>query len=126
MRNAVNRHHALHSRSPREEARLELVALAAEVATVAARSRERRIQTINEEDLEKRCCALEETSARWLSVGTDFEQLSDIEIADAVKELRMSQREAVRLMDFEAEAEVRHSVKELKRLLNAFVSRMAA
>ena len=127
MRNTVHRQHALHLRSPREEARLELVSLAAEVATVAARSRERPCcQAINEADLEKRCRTLEETAARWLSATTDFGQLSDSEIADALKELRMSQREAVRLMDFEADAEVRHSVKQLKRLLNAFISRMAA
>ena len=127
MRNTVHRQHALHLRSPREEARLELVSLAAEVATVAARSRERPCcHAINEADLEKRCRTLEETAARWLSATTDFGQLSDSEIADALKELRMSQREAVRLMDFEADAEVRHSVKQLKRLLNAFISRMAA
>jgi rRNA maturation endonuclease Nob1 len=126
MRNTVRRQHASHLRSPREEARLELVSLAAEVATVAARSREQAChQAIAEADLEKRCRTLEEAAARWLSTSTDFEHLSDTDIADALKELRLSQREAVLLMHFGGDVEVRNSARELKRLLNAFISRFA-
>jgi hypothetical protein len=127
MRNRDSDHHALRFRAPREEARLELVSLAAEVATVAARVRERTgIQTVNESELEERCRTLEAVAARWLSQDTDFEQLSETGIADALNELRASQREAVLLMDFGGDAEMRSSVRALRRLLNRFVSRRAA
>jgi hypothetical protein len=127
MRNRGGGHYALRFRAPREEARLELVSLAAEVTTVAARVRERTgSQTINESELEERCRTLEAVAARWLSQDTDFEQLSETGIADALIELRASQREAVLLMDFEGDTEMRSSVRELRRLLNRFISRRAA
>jgi hypothetical protein len=127
MRNRDSGHHALRFRAPREEARLELVSLAAEVTTVAARVRERTgSRTIHESELEERCRSLEAVAARWLSQDTDFEQLSETGIADALNELRASQREAVLLMDFEGDSEMRSSVRELRRLLNRFISRRAA
>jgi hypothetical protein len=113
-------------RSPREEARLELVSLAAEVATVATRVRERTTRDrVNDPELEQQCRDLERFAAHWLSPSTDFDQVSDDEINGALKKLRIRQREAVNLMDPESDADVRNSVQALMRLIDGFISKVA-
>lgn len=127
MRNTRRFHHAVQMRSPREEARLDLVSLAAEVATVATRVRERTTRDrVNDPDLEQRCRDLDAFATHWLSPSTDFDQLSDDEINDALKELRIRQREAVHLMDSDSDADVRRSVRALMRLVDGFISKVAA
>ena len=87
-------------RTPREETRLQLVALAAEVATVARRVREQvaRYPGRHHGELQQRCYVLEQAATRWLSHGVRFEDLSDRDLERALAGIHGTQRESVVLM----------------------------
>jgi hypothetical protein len=87
-------------RTAREQTRLDLVGLAAEVSTVASCTRERATRLLGSPDADiERCCSmLEEAAARWLAPETQFEALSDDDLGEALEALRPYQRQALSLM----------------------------
>jgi len=88
-------------RTAREQTRLDLVGLAAEVATVASCTRERATRLVGSTDADiERCCSmLEEAASRWLAPDMRFDALSDEDLREALEALRPYRRHALSLMD---------------------------
>ncbi|MDE2606686.1 MAG: hypothetical protein KGL68_12275 [Burkholderiales bacterium] len=99
MRSAFGRRRPF-VRTLREQTRLDLVGLAAEVATVASCTRERATRILGSSDaVIDRCCSmLEEAASQWLSPDTQFDALSDDDLRQALEALRPYQRQALSLL----------------------------